>query len=58
MHYNQVKTDRAYRERQKQAGVVPVRVMVPVSKIDELKELVAKWRRDKKTQTEVFSLEN
>jgi|TARA_R110000782_G_scaffold193068_3_gene282709 hypothetical protein len=48
MHYNQVKTDRAYRERQKQAGVVPVRVMCPVSKTDELKELVAKWRRDEK----------
>jgi hypothetical protein len=48
MHYNQVKTDRAYRERQKKAGVVPVRVMVPVDKIIELKEMVKKWRHSNK----------
>jgi hypothetical protein len=44
MHPNQVATDKAYRERQREAGVVPVRVMVPVDKVDELKALAKQWR--------------
>ena len=50
MHPNQIKIDQAYHRRQREAGVVPVRVMCPVSKTDELKELVAKWRRDEKAR--------
>jgi hypothetical protein len=44
MHPNQVAIDKAYRERQREAGVVPVRVMVPADKVEEIKALAKKWR--------------
>ena len=45
MHPNQVKIDQMYRKKQRDAGVVPVRVMVPADRVDELKTLVNRWRK-------------
>jgi hypothetical protein len=44
MHPNQVAIDKAYRERQREAGVVPVRVMCPADRVEELKAMVRQWR--------------
>jgi|TARA_R110000823_G_scaffold242645_1_gene367107 hypothetical protein len=44
MHHNQVKIDQAYRKKQREAGIVPVRVMVPADKVSELKAIAQKWR--------------
>ena len=51
MHKNQIENDRRYRERQRAKGVVPVRVMCPKSKVDELKRLVAKWRAEQEHES-------
>jgi hypothetical protein len=45
MHPNQVKIDRAYKKRQRESGIVPVRVMVPIEKVGEIKALAEKWRK-------------
>ena len=46
MHPNQVKIDQAYRKKQRESGVVPVRVMVPEDRVEELKLLVSRWRME------------
>jgi len=48
MHPNQVKIDQAYRKKQRESGIVPVRVMVPADKVSELKSIAQKWRKDHK----------
>jgi len=45
MHPNQVKIDQAYRKKQRESGIVPVRVMVPSDRVDELKTLAERWRK-------------
>lgn len=51
MHLNQVKADQAYRKKQRESGIVPVRVMVPADKVSELKSIAQKWRKDHKAPT-------
>lgn len=50
MHKNQVNADRRYREKQRERGVVPVKIMCPVDRVDELKALVRQWRDSNESQ--------
>jgi len=45
MHPNQVKIDQAYKKKQRESGIVPVRVMVPADRVEELKTLAERWRK-------------
>ena len=51
MHPNQIKIDQAYRKKQRESGIVPVRVMVPADKVSELKSIAQKWREGHKAPT-------
>lgn len=51
MHPNQTKIDKAYRDRQKAKGIIPVKVMVPESRKGELLKLAEKWREQCEPQS-------
>ena len=46
MHPNQVKNDQRYKAKQRERGIVPVRVMCPADRVGELKALVKQWRNE------------